>query len=530
MDFNLLLQFGKSPSPNYEKALKIARSFGSFKPITAERFFNQIELDFDNFKNNHKNILHLWELISGWKTTSTFINGQEINFHSFRFHYEGIVRCQDARQRSTMPERHCWNSEKDKGWGCKRLACIARHNMKPYSYSERNKPFWFEFGHFLTKNEWKIDKDKLRKALKNEAQEKHLYFCNIFDFNMVDRSIKALPDVIKLNDSPNWTIRHEVDDYGNEIEKIPVGIMPKKWEKVDNNQGGENNKPNTVRHIPSVSFSDIGGIDEILQAIREVIQLPLIYPDLFQHLGIKPHKGILLHGPPGCGKTLIARAIANEINAHFIPVGGPEIMSKWYGESEENIRNIFKEARLLRPSIIFFDEIDSIAQARSSAESERQESRIVNQLLTLMDGIEEYENICIIASTNRIELIDEAMRRPGRFDYVIEVKKPNPEGCHKIFKIATKKMPIDPAFNARSFTGKLYGLTGADIAFVAREGAYNCIRRGMDIPKALKVATSNERLSFGQLIVKKVDFELALDKLLEQVRDQKKIIVRKRLS
>jgi SpoVK/Ycf46/Vps4 family AAA+-type ATPase len=164
-------------------------------------------------------------------------------------------------------------------------------------------------------------------------------------------------------------------------------------------------------------------------------------------MGIKPHKGILLYGPPGCGKTMIAKAIANEINAHFIAIKGPELLNKYLGESEANLRKVFLDAREKQPAIIFFDEIDAVAQKRSSNESLRSESRFVTQLLSLMDGIEDYGKVCVIASTNRHEFLDDALLRPGRFDYNIYIDKPTKKGCRDIFCIKTRDMPISSELN-----------------------------------------------------------------------------------
>jgi len=198
----------------------------------------------------------------------------------------------------------------------------------------------------------------------------------------------------------------------------------------------------------------------------------------------------LLYGPPGCGKTLIAKAVANEINAHFIPVNGPEILNKFLGQSEANLREIFIEAKEMSPSIIYFDEFDAISATRD-AESDPLRTTIVNQLLTLMDGFQNASRVCVIASTNRIDIIDEAIKRSGRFDYKIEIQKPTVEGCKSIFSIHTKNMPIDSQFDQNGFVEKhLHGYTGADIAFVVTEAAYNSIRRTVDMNLLFREKTS----------------------------------------
>ncbi|MEM4575828.1 MAG: AAA family ATPase, partial [Candidatus Nezhaarchaeales archaeon] len=186
--------------------------------------------------------------------------------------------------------------------------------------------------------------------------------------------------------------------------------------------------------IPRVTYEDIGGLKEAIQKIREMVELPLKHPELFERLGIEPPKGVLLYGPPGCGKTLLAKAVANETNAHFISISGPEIMSKFYGESEQRLREIFKEAEENAPSIIFIDEIDAIAPKREEVTGEV-EKRVVSQLLTLMDGLESRGKVVVIAATNRPNAIDPALRRPGRFDREIEIGVPDKQGRLEILQI-----------------------------------------------------------------------------------------------
>jgi transitional endoplasmic reticulum ATPase len=274
-------------------------------------------------------------------------------------------------------------------------------------------------------------------------------------------------------------------------------------------KGNEENN-NTNKNIPNITFADIGGLGDTVNVIREIIELPIRQPQIFRHLGIKPHKGILLYGPPGCGKTLIAKAIANEINAHFRDIKGPELLNKYIGQSEANLREVFNEARSFEPAIIFFDEIDSVAYERSDDVSVRHISQFVNQLLTLMDGVEEYSNVRIIASTNRPELIDRALLRPGRFDYHIEIKKPTLEGCREIVNIYTKNMPVGHDVNLDSIVNKLYGYTGAEIRFVITEAAYNCIRRKIKINEVVKY---DRQIDVSDFIVSHDDILQALNKL-----------------
>ncbi len=225
-----------------------------------------------------------------------------------------------------------------------------------------------------------------------------------------------------------------------------------------------------------VTYEDIGGLDEELRRVREMIELPLKHPELFNRLGIEPPKGVLLYGPPGTGKTLIAKAVVTESHAHFISIQGPEIMSKWYGESEAHLRDLFKEAQDKSPSIIFIDEIDSIAPRRAEVTGEV-ERRVVAQLLTLMDGLESRGKVIVIGATNRVEAIDPALRRPGRFDREIEIGVPDRDGRRVILQIHTRDMPLTDDFNLEHFVNITHGYVGADLAALAREAAMKALRR-----------------------------------------------------
>jgi transitional endoplasmic reticulum ATPase len=226
----------------------------------------------------------------------------------------------------------------------------------------------------------------------------------------------------------------------------------------------------------NVTYEDIGGLQEQIQRIREMIELPLRYPELFQRLGIDPPKGVLLYGPPGCGKTLLAKAVATEAEANFILINGPEIMNKYYGETEAKLREIFRKAEEEAPSIIFIDEIDAIAPKRSEVTGEV-EKRVVAQLLALMDGLESRGQVIVIGATNRPNALDPALRRPGRFDREIEIGIPDKKGRKEILQIHTRGMPLASDVSLDKLAEMTKGYTGADLAALCREAAMKCIRR-----------------------------------------------------
>jgi transitional endoplasmic reticulum ATPase len=227
---------------------------------------------------------------------------------------------------------------------------------------------------------------------------------------------------------------------------------------------------------PTVSYEDIGGLKNELQNVREMIELPLKHPELFERLGIDPPKGVLLHGPPGTGKTMIAKAVANEAGANFYTINGPEIMSKFYGQSEENLRKTFEEAEKNAPSIVFIDEMDAIAPKRDEVQGEV-ERRVVSQMLTLMDGLKGRGKIIVIGATNRPDSLDEALRRPGRFDREVEIGVPDKAGRLEILMIQTRNMPKDEDVSLEELAHVTHGFVGADLMALAREAAMKSLRR-----------------------------------------------------
>jgi len=262
-----------------------------------------------------------------------------------------------------------------------------------------------------------------------------------------------------------------------------------------------------LRGMPHVSYEDIGGLRDEMQKVREMIELPLRHPEIFEKLGIEAPKGILLFGPPGTGKTLLAKAVASESNAHFISISGPEIMSKFYGESEARLREIFKEARDKAPSIIFIDEIDSIAPKREEVTGEV-ERRVVSQMLSLMDGLEGRGKVIVIAATNRQNSLDPALRRPGRFDREIEIKVPDKNGRLEILQIHARNMPLDPDVDQGRIAAISHGFVGADLEYLCKEAAMKCLRRLLP-----ELNMEEEKLppeTLDKLIITQNDFDGAL--------------------
>ncbi len=279
--------------------------------------------------------------------------------------------------------------------------------------------------------------------------------------------------------SPGDLLRFHIMNY--DLDFMIVGFKPK-GEAVQITRDTEikiEDKVITAEDLQMgkrIMYDDIGGLNDEITRVREMVELPLRHPELFNRLGIQPPKGVLLYGPPGTGKTLLAKAVANETNAHFINLSGPEIMSKFYGQSEENLRNVFKEAQEKSPSIIFIDELDSIAPKRGETQGDV-ERRVVAQLLALMDGLDARGNVVVIGATNRQNALDPALRRPGRFDREIEIGVPDKDGRLEILQIHTRGMPLADDVDLNYYASKTHGFVGADLQMIGKEAAMKTLRR-----------------------------------------------------
>ena len=301
-----------------------------------------------------------------------------------------------------------------------------------------------------------------------------------------------------------------------EEEKIPPEVLQElKVTKNDFYEALKMIEPSALREVlievPNVRWDDIGGLGNVKQELKEAVEWPLKYPKAFQRLGITPPKGILLYGPPGTGKTLLAKAVANESEANFIGIRGPEVLSKWVGESEKRIREIFRKARQAAPTVVFIDEVDSIAPMRGG-EGDRVTDRLINQLLTEMDGIEENSGVVVIAATNRPDILDPALLRPGRFDRLVLVPAPDEKARLEILKVHTRRVPLASDVSLQELAKKTEGYSGADLAALVREAAFVALRRAVSRTSRDLVEDQAEEF-LEKLKVSKRDFEDAMKKV-----------------
>ena len=346
---------------------------------------------------------------------------------------------------------------------------------------------------------WPVDEDeKFPDIIRIDGQTRKNVGASLNDFIKIRKIISKTAKTISItpvNDSV--TVDKEFTDFvknrlkglpitnGDEISVMILGnsmdfkivkTSPKGIVKIDHATNLIISTDSAVDRKPRVTYEEVGGLRHEVKAMREIVELPLKHPELFLRLGIEPHSGILLYGPPGCGKTLLAKVIASESDANMFPINGPEIMNKYYGETEAKLRDIFKEAKDNSPSIIFIDEIDAIAPKREEVYGDV-EKRVVAQLLALMDGLNDRGNVIVLGATNRPNSVDPALRRPGRFDREFEISVPNEDGRLDILLIHTRGMPLSDDIDLKDLTLELHGYTGADIKSLCREAAMKSIRR-----------------------------------------------------
>lgn len=346
---------------------------------------------------------------------------------------------------------------------------------------------------------WPVDEDeKLSDIIRVDGQTRKNVGASLNDFIKIRKVTSKFAKTVSLtpvNDSV--IVDKEFTDFvknrlkglpithGDEISVMILGnsmdfkiskTSPKGIVKIDRTTNLSISTETSIDRKVRVTYEEVGGLRREIKAMREIVELPLKHPELFIRLGIEPHSGILLYGPPGCGKTLLAKVIASESEANMFPINGPEIMNKYYGETEAKLRDIFKEAKDNSPSIIFIDEIDAIAPKREEAYGDV-EKRVVAQLLALMDGLNDRGNVIVLGATNRPDSVDPALRRPGRFDREFEISVPNEDGRLEILEIHTRGMPLSEDIDLKDLSSELHGYTGADIKSLCREAALKSIRR-----------------------------------------------------
>lgn len=428
------------------------------------------------------------------------------------------MRCFFRKERSGSPARE-WCTPRS----LSERQLFPCRQIHVYDNPRRTPNSWYSFGRMGEDGVFRVDKEAMAARVVSDLGA--YAHCPILDLDGIAETMARLPDEIDPSREAGWSYREDgpLSEWGvtrsGEREEEPEegeSLFERLAKSVRSRGAGVaaagGDAPGS-RSIPATRYEDVGGLDETVALVREAVELPMTHPEIFRRLGIRPHRGIIFHGPPGTGKTLLARAVAHECGAHFIAVSGPEILSRFWGQSEAKLRAIFAEARAKAPSIILFDEIDSFASARE-AMSESFEATLVSQLLSLMDGLGEPGRVCVIATTNRLDAIDPALRRPGRFDHEIEVGLPDEAGRRRIFEIHTRRMPTDPTLDLDELARLTRGYSGADIEALCREAALACMRRTIDL-RSLERRIPPHRLD--SLRVTTYDFRTAMKRVRPSV-------------
>jgi transitional endoplasmic reticulum ATPase len=429
----------------------------------------------------------------------------------------GGLRCFLRKQRSGTPARE-WctpGSLSDKQlFPCKQIRVYDNDHLTANS--------WYAFGGMGEDAVFEVDKDAITERILSDLGP--CVRCPILDLDATAELVARLPEKIDPGKDAAWRYREDgpVADWkvvkvrnGREEASPPEerdGLLERLARSVRSGGAGVAAASGTApgsRNVPATRYEDVGGMRETIDLIREAVELPITHPEIFKKLNIRPHKGILFYGPPGTGKTLLARAVAHESGAHFVAISGPEILNKYWGQSEAKLRSIFNEARAKAPAIILFDEIDSFASSRDMM-SESFEATLVSQLLSLMDGMNDLGRVCVIATTNRPSALDSALRRPGRFDHEIEIGLPDAEARLHILGIHTRDMPTDPQLDLKQIAGLTGSYSGADLEALCREAALVCMRRTINLGDFAKRIAPHQ---LSALSVTTYDFRTAMKRV-----------------
>ncbi len=473
--------FRRSGSRDFARALECAeRQPGFCEEPTPGHYavsFNQDQLDGCDA---------LLALVGRWQHTRITLNGQSVEAERLA----RLLACYRARLASPDRRAHC------AGAAVHQTAVGAVRQLFPcrlIPISEGNEDGWFHHGHLTRDGVFVLDKGGLRQAVAQGLSDSLAAHCPALFPAEVDGVVDHLPDRIDPGRDPRWVYREgwqngrfvpvgvqkraDLPSAGPRPQRAPEapGARPPAEEAVRGPGPHEPVAGRAATPIGTVRYADIGGLGPQIRVIRENVELPLRFPELFSRLGVDPHRGILLCGPPGTGKTMLAKALASECQAGFVAINGPEILSKWRGDSEANLRRVFEEAAAAAPAVVLIDELDSIAPDRSRVQHNH-EAVLVSQLLTLLDGLADRGQVVAVATTNRPELIDPAVRRPGRLDLLLEIGVPD-EACRAdILRIHSRRMPLAPDVDLAALAAATPTFAGAHLAAVCREAGMECLR------------------------------------------------------
>ncbi len=433
------------------------------------------------------------------------------------------LRCFFRKQRSGVSSKD-WCTPRSLD-GRQLFPCKQIH---VYDNDHLTSKSWYAFGE-MEAGVFEVDKNAITDRVLSDLGP--CVRCPILDLDTTAEIVARLPERIDPNKDEGWRYKEDGPLENWSVSKTRGAAAEPETSPAEERQSLLERLASSVRsggagvaavsgatpgsrNVPETRYDDVGGMRETVAMVREAVELPITHPEIFHRLGIRPHKGILFYGPPGTGKTLLARAVARECGAHFIAVSGPEILNKYWGQSEARLRNIFNEARMKAPAVVLFDEIDSFASSRDMM-SESFEATLVSQLLSLMDGMNDLGRVCVIATTNRPSALDSALRRPGRFDHEIEIGLPDAEARLHILNIHAKDMPTDPDLDLSQIAQITGGYSGADLEALCREAALVCMRRSINLRDFERRIASHQ---LSALSVATYDFRTAMKRVGPSIR------------
>ena len=502
--FSIAISFGRSPSVNFGEALRRVKKLAGCAQIRVEADdfgrLRHVDVTMNRDIVRHSSrIVSLIALVRTWKSAEIVIGGDYL---------EG--RELDTALHRLREVRRCWHGHRKNGCegglrepqaalslskgagsrlGCRMLRIEALPDFLRYA---NNLQPWWAVGTF-NGSAVAIDRDALRIQTQSERNDLCRQ-CPLYDHDTVEKKIEAFPDTLDPQNDARWTMLYHRAS-GEPAWAVPASLYNLPWALVREGEthgglsfhigNGTAAGAPMVRRIPPTRYDDVQGQEAAVEAVRDYVEMPIRYAELFQHIGAKGGRGVLLYGPPGNGKTLLAKAVAGESGAHIEIVSGPEVLSKWVGESEERMRGIFERSRKLAPSVILFDEIDAVASTRSLAEGHHHKT-LVSQLLVLLDGLEDRGRIFVIGTTNRPDDIDPALRRPGRFDRMIHMGPPTIEGRAAIFAKHMAGMKVHSDIDPHELARLTPGFSGAQIELSCREAGMVCVKEAVRMQTPLE--------------------------------------------
>jgi len=506
--FSIGLAFRHFKSARYAVAVNLARGFESYcEEQEGETLVHSIYLT-DELKRHDMftRFISLIKIVGGWKETALTVSGQVVPLATIE-RLIHVGECYQRQRRSGNPYHYCNGFDPRHApthFGCRLLTEVNRFVPRNGEVPQSERA-WYRVGE-LDDMVFSVNKGKILAVLMDEAQKKFVLACPVFNRGAVAEEVNSLPDEINVRTDGKWLIETRSDGttgirmrtLANRVRREDEGARSCASDSGTTDAGRNGARSDgarlegvglpargdsapvseDVRVIPDVRFSDVGGQDKAVSEVRDWVELPLLHPELFRHVGVPMQVGVILYGPPGTGKTLLAQAVAGECQAHLEMVNGPEILSKWVGQSEENLRKIFERARRMAPSVVLLDEIDAIAPARDRS-LHGHEITLVSQLLTLMDGLYDRGQVVVIATTNRLDAVDPALRRPGRFDYSILMEMPDAKGRQAIFERHLKRMAVAGSVDTQWLAELTPGMSGADIAKACRQAGMTCVKEAI---------------------------------------------------